>query len=47
MISFETGSLDNANKMLRKVRSLFAGRVAGRSRNVDFASGDDDTCCAR
>jgi len=29
MITFETGSLKNANKMLKKVRGVLAGRIAG------------------
>ena len=34
MITFETGSLANAKKMLAKVRGLHAGRVAGRGRDM-------------
>ena len=42
MISFETGSLSNANKMLRKVRLLHWPSRWGRS-NTNLASGDYDS----
>ena len=47
MITFETGSLKNANKMLKKVRDMLAGRIARRRRNPHFASGDHDARSAR
>ena len=46
MITFETGSLKNANRMLKKLRVCSLGRIAGRSGDADLASGDDDACGA-
>ena len=43
LISFETGSLENANAIAQQVKSLHAGRIAGRSRDADLASGHNDT----
>ena len=47
MITFETGSLGNAKKMLKKVTRLLAGRIAGRRGNADLASRDHDPRGAR
>ena len=44
MITIETGSLENAKKMLKQDEGVRARRVAGRSGDADLASGDDDPC---
>ena len=44
MITFETGSLDSAKKLLKRVKACHSGRVARWSGDTDLASGDDDSC---
>ena len=42
MITFETGSLKNAKKMLKQVRVCTLGESLGGVRNADLASGHHD-----
>ena len=44
LISFETGSLENANAMLQAGEGLHAGRIPWRRRDADLSSGDHDPC---
>ena len=44
MVSFETGSLDNAKKVLENVKLCTLGESLGGVEIADFASGNDDAC---
>ena len=46
MITFETGSLAECQEIVEKSSTVFSGRVAGRSGNVDLASRHHDSRCA-
>ena len=37
LITFETGSLEKANAVLRRLKSLYRGRIAGRCGDSDFS----------
>ena len=44
MVSFETGSLDNAKRVLDNVEALYSGREPGRCRISYISPCDDDSC---
>ncbi len=46
LITFETGSLDNANAVLAPAEDLHCRRIAGRGGDIGFASRHHDSCGA-